>query len=223
MKNSTKIFYLLITIIPIIGLIVSLLDPKSFLDVQEDWRERIAIFGVFGPIVFVLFQALQVVIAPVSHYTVGAIGGFLYGPWLGGFLNWIGRVIGHSITYWISKRFGRKYVEKYVDKSDIDKFDKVVSGNESSSSQSLILFLIYFLPLFPDDEISYVVGLSKMKYKIFLLANIFGHVGGALSLAYIGSGLDTKDPYFWLLFIGTLLGFPIIWYLMRSKFKTDIQ
>ncbi len=66
-------------------------------------------------------------------------------------------------------------MEKYLDETVIEKYDKIFAGNspQGISIQSLILFLIYFLPLFPDDEISYIVGASKMKYRIFLLANIF--------------------------------------------------
>lgn len=221
MKKATYIFWILITALPILGLFFSLSDPKEFLNVQEVWRQRIAVFGAFGPIVFVLFQALQVIIAPISHYTVGAIGGFLYGPFLGGFLNWIGRVIGHIIAFFIARIWGRQVVEKFVNKKDIDKFDKLVSGSREASPQSIILFLIYFLPLFPDDEISYIVGLSKMKKRVFILANAFGHVGGALSLAYLGSGIDTKDPYFWILFLSTLAGFPIIWLIIRRRLNNN--
>jgi uncharacterized membrane protein YdjX (TVP38/TMEM64 family) len=85
-----------------------------------------------------------------------------------------------------------------LDEKTIKQFDRFVSGKDQKgiTPQSLILFLIYFLPLFPDDEISYIVGLSTMSRRHFILANLFGHVGGAVSLAYIGSGVDTSDLYF---------------------------
>lgn len=216
-KKIGKTFWVLITVIPIIGLLFSLTDPKEFERVQELWRNRIVFLGVAGPLFFIFLQIAQVVFTPISHYTVGAIGGFIYGPFLGGFLNWTGRVIGHTIAYFLSKHFGRRFVEKYVEEKTVKQFDHFVAGEKYFSTPSLILFLIYFLPLFPDDEISYIVGLSRMKYKPFLLANLFGHVGGALSLAYIGSGIDTRDPYFWALFIATLAGFPIIWFLMKRQ------
>lgn len=49
------------------------------------------------------------------------------------------------------------------------------------------LFLIYFLPVFPDDEIIYLVGLSKMKFKNFLGATLFGRVGGMFGMAFVGA------------------------------------
>ena len=33
-----------------------------------------------------------------------------------------------------------------------------------------------------------------MKFRMFFLANFFGHIGGSLGLAYLGSGINTKDP-----------------------------
>jgi uncharacterized membrane protein YdjX (TVP38/TMEM64 family) len=218
--KARTIFWLVITLIPIAGLVLSLTDPKEFHDVQLLWRDRIAAFGMWGPVAFVILQILQVVITPISHYTVGAIGGFLYGPYWGGLLNWIGRMIGHSIAFFLAHKFGRKVVDKFVDEKTMAHFDRYVAGEQNGLSlQSFILFLIYFLPLFPDDEISYIVGISKMRYRTFLVANLFGQVGGSLSLAYLGSGLSTQDALFWVLFISTLAGFPLIWILQRRYFS----
>lgn len=222
MSKKLRIVLAIATAIPIIGLVIAIVDPQLFFASQDATREWILGFGLLAPVVFVSLQIIQVLLPPISHYTVGIIGGFIYGPFLGGFLNWIGRVIGHSIAFLISKRYGRKVVEKYLSESDLKRFDILLSGQTESSPQAMILFLIYFLPLFPDDEISYVVGTSKMKYRVFLLANVFGHVGGALSLAYIGNGIDTKDPLFWGLFISTMLGFPLIWYFLKRGQKSTV-
>ncbi len=223
-KNYTiTFFWLIITIIPILGLIWSILSPKDFQSWQTISREWIGNFGIFGPLVFVIIQILQVIVTPISHYTVGAIGGYLYGPYVGGCLNYVGRVIGHLCAFLIARRYGRKYIEKKFDKSLIKKYDKIFSGESENQKevtlQPLILFLIYFLPLFPDDEISYLVGASNMSKRPFILANIFGHLGGAFSLAYVGSGVSTKDPLFWVLTISTLIAFPIIWIVLKINKK----
>lgn len=210
-KIASIVFWVLVTALPIIGLTLAIFDPKTFTDSQEFWRGKITTVGIYGPLLFILIQALQVVLTPISHYTIGAIGGFLYGPWLGGLLNWIGRIIGHLAAFFLARTIGRPIVSRFVTKETIEKYDAYISD------KSLVLFLFYFLPLFPDDEMSYLAGLSKMKFRMFLLANIFGHVGGSLGLAYIGSGIDTRDPIFWILFVVTLVGFPLVWYLLQKK------
>lgn len=210
-KRAGIIFWIVVTALPVLGLIVAVFDPQTFTDSQAFWQRKIAVAGIFGPLLFILVQALQVIVTPMSHYTIGAIGGFLYGPWIGGLLNWIGRIIGHLTALFLARTIGRPIVSRFVSPVTIEKYDKLVAD------KSLILFLFYFLPLFPDDEISYLAGLSKMKFRLFLLANMFGHVGGSFGLAYIGSGIDTRDPVFWVLFVVTLLGFPLVWYLLRKR------
>jgi len=225
-KKSVTLFWIIITLIPVLGLIWSVISPNDFQFWQEIARTWIDKFGGFGPLIFVFIQILQVIITPLSHYTVGAIGGYLYGPYLGGILNYIGRVFGHYVAFLIARKYGRNFIKKHLDETTIIKYDRIFSGeNENKrggSLQSLLLFLIYFLPLFPDDEISYLVGTSNMSKKPFLLANIFGHLGGAFSLAYLGSGVSTKDPLFWILTISTLVAFPIIWIVHKINLKKQI-
>jgi uncharacterized membrane protein YdjX (TVP38/TMEM64 family) len=227
MKNrAAYVFWLAITIIPIFGLIWSVISPKDFEYWQTLSRQYITLFGYFGPLFFILLQVLQVVVTPLSHYTVGAIGGYLYGPYLGGILNYIGRVIGHIIAFTLAKKYGRRWILKWVGEDTLTKYDRIFSGETNTNKmtiQHLILFLIYFLPLFPDDEISYLVGASNMSKKPFVLANLFGHLGGAFSLAYIGSGINTKDTLFWILTITTLAGFPAIWAAMTLHIKKNTK
>lgn len=191
------------------GIIVSLTDPQNFSATQNIWQNRIATFGIFAPLAFILLQALQVIITPISHYGVGILGGFLYGPYLGGFLNWIGRVIGHIAAFFIARFAGRELAERYVSPETLKRYDRYLSN------KSFVLFLCYFLPVFPDDEMSYLAGLSKMPLKQFLTANIFGHIGGSLGLAYAGSGIDTRDPLLWILSGITLIGFLLILRLIK--------
>ena len=214
MKRFTKpsfIFWFIVTVIPIAGIIFGIMDPQNFTEAQSIWRDKIVVFGVFAPLIFIAIQALQVIITPISHYSVGVIGGFLYGPYWGALLNWIGRMIGHMTAYFIAYFWGRKIAERFVKPETLQKYDKYISN------KSFILFILYFLPLFPDDELSYLVGLSKMKFRMFFLANLFGHIGGSLGLAYIGSGINTKDPLFWVLTIFTLVGFPILYWLLKIR------
>jgi len=216
LKHAGLVFWVIVTALPILGIIFSVLDPVRFYSEQEEFQAFAKTYGIYGPIAFIIMQILQVVFTPISHYSVGYMGGFLYGTYYGSLYNWIGRIIGHAAAFSLSRTLGRRLALRYVQQKTLDKYDRYVSG------RYLILFLIYFLPLFPDDEISYLAGLSKMRFRWFLLANLFGHVGGSLSLAYLGNGVDTKDALFWVLTIVTLAGFPLIWFLMRKRSNSSI-
>jgi uncharacterized membrane protein YdjX (TVP38/TMEM64 family) len=215
--NPAFIFWVIITVIPVIGIVISVLDPQNFNEAQITWRDRIVVFGILAPIAFVAIQALQVIITPISHYSIGVVGGFLYGPYWGALLNWIGRMIGHVAAFFIARFAGRKIADRFVKPETLQKYDRYVSN------KSLVLFILYFLPLFPDDELSYLAGLSKMRFKMFFIANVFGHVGGSLGLAYLGSGINTKDPLFWILTAVTILGFPALYKMLKKNKKSIDQ
>ncbi|TSA24627.1 TVP38/TMEM64 family protein [bacterium] len=220
-KKIGKSFWLIITIIPILAIIWGFLNPIEYGDLQEYWQLKMHKFGQFAPLLFILLQSLQVILTPISHYAVGALGGFLYGPYVGALYNYLGRIIGHMVAYYLSHKWGRKIAVRFVEPKVISKYDKIIAGDKEFGPQTLSLFLIYFLPLFPDDEISYIAGLSKMKFRPFFYANIFGHMCGSLSLSYIGSGINTKDFLFWFLFFINLFGFPVLWFLLRKIEKTS--
>ena len=198
MKKIKFIWYLL-TIIPIILLIVGYLYPSSFFSSQEQIREFIEPYGVLAPLMFILIQILQVVLTPISHYTIGLAGGFIFGTWYGFILNWTGRVIGTLIAFYLGRNFGRNIVKNVVKPKTLRKYDRLFEKGK------LILFLMYFLPLFPDDELSYLAGFSSMKAKVFIPIMLLGHIGGSLGLAVLGSGLSYKTPLFIIFSIITLL------------------
>ncbi|NIN00989.1 MAG: hypothetical protein GTO24_23755 [candidate division Zixibacteria bacterium] len=220
-KKITTLFWIIIPLIVISGILWSIISPSGFYAAQSYWRDLIARFGSFGPIIFVLVQVLQVVVAPIGHYGIGALGGFLYGTFLGTILNYVGRFVGSILAFSIARKFGRKLVLRFVDERTIRKYDHYVSGGREPTRQVIILFLVYALPFFPKDEITYLVGISKMHPRHFILANIFGQISGSLATAYIGSGVHHQDVLFWFPFIVCLLGFPLLFYLVRSIAKAN--
>ncbi len=216
-RPAAFIFWLLVTGLPIIGIIASFASPASFLGAQEQVRSFAARFGFVAPMPFIVLQALQVIITPISHYSVGYMGGFLFGPLWGTLFNYTGRLAGHTASYLIARKLILPAARKFVPADTLETYNNAVS------TRADLLFLMYFLPLFPDDELSYLAGLSKMPFHHFLLANIFGQIGGSLGLAYMGAGIDTKDPVFQVFIAATLIGFPLLWFLGRRQRITAAQ
>lgn len=162
MKKAKLIWYLL-TIIPIVLLVLGYVFPVQFFANQDSIRSFISQFGIFAPLAFIFLQILQVVLTPLSHYTVSIAGGFIFGTWLGFLYNLIGRVVGTAIAFYLGRIFGRKIIKHMVKSETIQKYDRYFDKGK------LLLFLAYFLPLFPDDEISYLAGFSSIRPRVFYL------------------------------------------------------
>ena len=198
--KKTKILWFILTLIPIALILLGYVFPSAFFSNQESIRSFVESFGVFAPLIFVILQIVQVVVTPFSHYAVSIAGGFIFGIWFGFLLNWIGRVIGTIIAFYIGRKAGRKLVKHVVKPKNLKKYDFVFEKGK------ILLFLAYFLPFFPDDELSYLAGISKLSAKVFVPLIILGHLSGSLFLAYIGSGINSmKEPLFIVLSIITLI------------------
>lgn len=213
--NKGFLFWFLITFIPIILIILGYFFPSSFFSSQEAIRAYVLSFGIFAPLVFILLQIIQVVITPISHYAVSIAGGFIFGLWEGFLYNWIGRVVGTLIAFYLARIIGRTIVTKFVKSKTIAKYDKIFEKGK------FILFLAYFLPLFPDDELSYLAGLSSMKSKVFIPIMMLGHIGGSLALSYVGEGIESfQDPLFIIISILTLL-FGVLFLIFYKKIMKE--
>lgn len=218
MNSKAKYIWWILLIIPFILLIIGYLYPSSFFSNQEAIRNYVNSFGSLAPIVFILLQILQVVITPISHYAVSIAGGYIFGLWLGALYNFIGRVIGTIIAFYLARYIGKKIVEKVVNKQTQEKYNYLFEKGK------VLLFLAYFLPLFPDDEISYLAGLSNLSAKLFIPLIILGHISGSLSLAYIGNGIKSvSDPLFIILSLITLIGGVIFIYYYNKINKNYNQ
>lgn len=106
----------------------------------------------------------------------------------------------------------RKILKKIINEKKLKKYEKLVDKG------TIVLFLMCLLPLFPDDELNYLIGLSKMKAKTYIPIMVVGHSGGLLTLAYIGNGVSFKNPLLYVLLTGALIAGLLLIYYSRKQF-----
>ena len=69
-------------------------------------RDKLVQWGAAAPIIFILIQALQVVIAPIPGEVTGILGGFVFGQWLGLFYSTIGLTVGSLGAFALGRWLG---------------------------------------------------------------------------------------------------------------------
>lgn len=143
--------------------------------------------GPFGPVLYILLQIAQTILAPIPANVVGGVGGFLFG-WWGILWTTIGSCIGAAGVFYVSRRFGRKFAERVVKKSTLDKFD-FIFGKRAS----FILFMIYLIPGLPDDIVCYVAGLTDVPIKKLVFLFAVGRLPAVIVTNYVGQGIGDGD------------------------------
>lgn len=175
-QNDTKNTDLLINIITIAGMIgVFILffwcyKHGYFLSV-ETLQRFIVGFGIWGPIVFILLQIIQVIV-PIVPGAISCVAGILiFGNMMGFVYNYIGICIGSIIVFFLSRRYGSYFVKKAIGQKKYDKFIKYI--DDDMKFVTVFSYAIFF-PVAPDDILCYIAGLSKMKLKKFVTIILLG-------------------------------------------------
>lgn len=180
-----------IAVVLLIFVVLAIIFWQPLMDLvrsPERLRQLVEQAGVFGPLVFITVQFLQILIAPIPGQVVGVASGALFGIWLGTLYSLIGSVLGMFAVIGISRKLGRPFVERFVDRNTLEKFDYLVSNNGA-----MVFFLIMLLPVFPDDLICYIAGLSKVKVRTLVLFGALGRLPTTLVSAIIGAGVAGAD------------------------------
>lgn len=137
----------------------------------EELRLWIEQFGAFAPLVFVVVQAVQVVVAPIPGQVVALISGYLFGAVAGAVYSLVGVLIGSAIAFSLAKRYGRPFVESVLHEDVLTRYDAFV---DRVGIPGLVVFVV--LPGLPDDAICFLSGLTTWRLRTFLLAITVGRL-----------------------------------------------
>jgi len=187
-KTKIKIIALILAVAALV--IYVILDVAfhgpitSFVMNREKLVEYIQSLGIFGPLLYMVLQIAQTVVAPIPGQMVGSVGGFLFGPW-GILWTTIGSLIGCWIVFVLARKFGRPLLEKIFKKSVIESFDFILD----SKATGLVLFAIFLLPGFPDDLVCYMAGLTKLPIPQLLLLVALGRFPTVVLTNLFGAGI----------------------------------
>ncbi len=191
--SKKGIVYLIILLLLILAVIsISLKDEiirlGSFiitvLEKKEAIRDFVLSLGPFGPLGFILLQALQVVLSPIPGEATGIVGGFIFGKWLGLIYSTIGLSLGSAMAFFISRYF-RHIVEPWLKKSELYfRFEGLLRHQGI-----FICFFLYVFPGFPKDFLCYLLGLTRMPWQIFVFISSIGRIPGTLMLSWQGADI----------------------------------
>ena len=168
--------------------------------------------GPYSPAVFVLFQIFQVVAAPFPGELTGVVGGYVYGENLGFILSTVGLTIGSWIAFELASILGRPFVERFVSREVLHKFDFL-----TTNTGAMICFLLFLVPGFPKDYLCYLLGLSRMKLRIFLIVSVIGRIPGTYLLTIQGAKFREEHYYEVVIVAVASALILLIAYLYREK------
>ena len=148
----------------------------------EKLRNLIQQTGFWGRLVFLILQFLQVSFIPIPSTILTIAGAIVFGPLQGALLSLAGILLGSAVAFLLGQTFGRKLVIFMVGKESEEKWVKFLSRAKFS------FFIMMLLPMFPDDILCLVAGLTDMSWTFFMVTNLIARPVGVFLTSYLGSG-----------------------------------
>lgn len=183
----------------------------------EKLQNIILSWGFWGRFGFVLLQLLQVTFIPLPSTVTIIAGTLVYGPLQASLLSLAGILLGSMLAFLLGKVFGKKLVVFMVGEKTCEKWVNFLSNAKYS------FFVMMLLPIFPDDVLCLVAGLTKMSWTFFTVTNLIARPIGIFTVSYFGSG--HLIPYHgWGLIVWAILIVLIIAVLILSyKYQKQIE
>ncbi|HEY3067457.1 MAG TPA: TVP38/TMEM64 family protein [Methylomirabilota bacterium] len=191
---------------PVVHFVVRLYKDKHFL------KETVRSWGWMAPLVFIAIQALQVIISPIPGEITGPVGGALFGTFWGLVYSTIGLTVGTLFCFGVGRKWGEPLVRPWLSEHHWNRMNFILEAEGA-----ILCFILYLIPGFPKDIISYLFGISPMPFWVFAVVSTLGRIPGTWMSSYFGAHVAEQQYVYAAIFIAaiTALCLPIYYYRDR--------
>lgn len=207
----------LVFIIAMIYLVLKLTGLWESINSVEKIKTLILSLGFYGRLFFVVLQFLQVTFLPIPSTITTLAGLLIYGPLQTALLSLSGILLGSAMAFFLGRQFGLRLVVFMVGKDDCQKWIKFLSGAKYS------FFIMMILPIFPDDILCLVAGLTDMTWAFFAVTNLISRPLAVFSTCFLGSGdIIPYEGWGIAVWVVLLIAMGIVLYL-SFKYRKQIE
>src|ERR671921_2759672 len=144
-------------------------------------RDYIVSFGLWAPVASCFLLVLHVLAAPVPSFLITFANGLAFGVFWGWMLSLFGHVLAAAACFGISRALGRVPVEVLVGKTGLESADRWFARWGIYA-----VFVGRLVPGIAFDVISYAAGLTRMRFRSFLIATALGIFPQTFLYSYLG-------------------------------------
>ena len=197
------------------------------IDKIRDW---VSSCGNWSWVVFILIQtAFTVFLCFIPSFSADLV-------WLGCLLFNDGTVIGmfktsaicltsiaisSMVMFFVGRYGGGKLLKWLIGEEDLEKAKKLLS-----IKAEVYLPLMYMFPLFPDDALSAVAGMTKMRWWHNLLIVVIFRGLGVVAICFLGSDFFHYETFTlaeWFEFISSCVVWLIVCFYLAHKLDEKIE
>lgn len=187
-SDLIKLVGLVVFIVLITAIVVAIWPTLSIVFEPggvETLIELITSQGPLGVLILLGMQLLQIIVAFIPGEVVQIAAGMMYGPLWGSVVILVSCVLSSMVVYELVRKLGAPFVRSMVGEKQLLKFRQF----ELSGKFGVTVFILFLIPGFPKDVLTYIVPLSDMNLRTFLLLSTIGRTPGVIISTYAAAGL----------------------------------
>jgi len=182
----SKISFLISFLTMLIFVIYHILNVNKLLFIfrsVDSFKSYILSTGNRGVFIYIFIQMVQVIFLPIPASIIAIAGAIIYGPLLGAIYCIIGVLLGSYISFFLGRYIGFRLVVWIAGIDNAKKYASILNN-----SGRIFLGIAFLLPMFPDDILCLIAGLTTMSFKeFFIITSLFRPIG-AICMCYFGGG-----------------------------------
>lgn len=155
----------------------------------ETIRDSVLAMGYWGPLLYILGNIIRpLVFFPAMVLAVA--GGLAFGPLWGTVYLVIGTVLGAALCFGIARLLGpqrlRRHWPAWMPLAELD--------DQAERHGFRTLLILRLAPVLPWDAVSFLAGLSSVRFWPYMAATGLGSVPGAVAFSYFGNAMFQSVP-----------------------------
>ena len=193
---------------------------------SKDSAERVVDYlkanSSIAALLIICIQIVQVVICFLPGQPVQFAASYMFGVARGFAFSITGAVIGTVISFYLAKLLGNDAMNLFFGEEKVRDYKKKLDSGRGL----LLAFLIYLIPGIPKDLVSYVAGISDMRFRPFLLVATVGRMPGMLGSLMLGHFFGRQDYRAMIIIAVVVAVILLICYIKRDaliRFLDDVE
>jgi uncharacterized membrane protein YdjX (TVP38/TMEM64 family) len=162
-----------------------------------------------------------VTILPIPSIVSTLVGVAVFGALNASLYSFIGIFLGSLTAFYLGRKLGKKTVSWIVGSEDLSKWQKKLKGKDK-----LFLTSMFLLPMFPDDVLCFVAGLSSMSNRYFIIMIAITRIISILASCYSFELIPFNTWWgilIWLVMLVLLLSLCILVYKNADKINEKLK
>jgi len=150
---------------------------------SEEIRQFVKDFGVWAPLIFIIFYSLGTFFIPATPFMLAA--GVLFGFEYGLIYTVISGFLSSTFVFITSRKLGKEWVERILEYKYLRHLNEYNQRLETGPIWDIII--LRMTPIMPFNALNVLMGVSKIKTKDYIIGTLVGLIPTNVLTVYIGA------------------------------------